>query len=653
MMARSMPVALRGLMPLLLMLLLTPEAGAQGRNRNAATLYLKAIDALEKIPESDLDVVATWSRTTGGIPGPEVRRVVGRAQSVINYARRGSNLPTCDFDLNYGEGFELQLPHLGRLRTVTRLMRAQAMIDLDAGRKRSAAEMLAAVYRVGEHTKNDKILISSLVGAAISRGGDREVGWAMDRGAFEASESAMLLDALNDFNAADPFGIGESIAMEREVAIDWLDSRFHDDDGELMAQEMAESLGFDGEVSEDIVAMDEGQFRDDLSDYDAAMDQVVEAYALEDPEAAKAALARIGEEVVAGEHGALAAVMMPAFDRLYDIAQASKAVLDERKEALEAIATEKERPEDLANAVVFYLRAIEKLHALEHLDQLRAFDADPSQVISVEVMALIDGSDEVFSLLREAATKRRCDFTHFRLNGRVTIAQVYTPGFRDLFRLLHTAAQHAYRQGKFDAAHESLVLAASMCGHLGLDETIVSSLVAHKGLERTADLMKQGLDMKAFDEDARAELLKALDSIGRKDPFGYIGAVVRSREPAQQLFTGNTLKEEDVKVVKRWNGDQHLYLAVVYDTMLRASETSKPHPVDLVPLADVLDMKAVEAARNEVDLIAPHMQREDLGVFDGRSIPSIGDVPGRMRAARATLREAAAPFRDKMEATAR
>ena len=133
--------------------------------------------------------------------------------------RRGSNQKYADHYLDYDQGFDLTLPHLGQSRALARLMQADAYVHMHDGNTAAAVDRIASLYRMGGHAGDDRILISSLVGQAIWNTGDRVLQSALDRGVLTAGEAATVLSAASDLASNDPFSYVEAVVMEQEIAV--------------------------------------------------------------------------------------------------------------------------------------------------------------------------------------------------------------------------------------------------------------------------------------------------------------------------------------------------------------------------------------------------------------------------------------------------
>ncbi len=141
--------------------------------KNAATWYRRAIEAYESLPTDVKKALGNydWSNPNAPITA-EFRLALAQVQPVLRLAHRGAKQGYNDFELDYGQGFDLLLPHLGSMRGITLLMRTDAVVRLRDGDTAGAAAAVASIYRMGGHLTSDRILISSLVGQAIFSAGD-------------------------------------------------------------------------------------------------------------------------------------------------------------------------------------------------------------------------------------------------------------------------------------------------------------------------------------------------------------------------------------------------------------------------------------------------------------------------------------------------
>jgi hypothetical protein len=352
---------------------------------------------------------------------------------------------------------------------------------------------------------------------------------------------------------------------------------------------------------------------------------------------------------------------MPALDKYYEQMCAVKDQVAARAEMLRALATGRIRPEEEANAALYYARGIARLREIEpeRLRAIFAFEkgeiAEPDEAMG----AAFEEGQAVVDLFREGAQKRRCDFAVLRPRRELPFCFDYIGGLRDAVRLLHADALRRLRAGEQAAAAERLAIVYRLVAHLEQDEPLLSAVLAHRIFDRTNEIATGALKNDAFAAEQRAVLLTAAERIARKDPFGYISSLLATRDAlGPALYEITSPGEFDPEryhaanaTVKRWDGDELLYMLVILDTMARAGEEgeSKTETNDqrFVPLADVISLPELDGARREATRIAPRLARGEIEIFDDEDFPRFGRVVKGMHSARGDLRRALAALRSR------
>jgi len=113
------------------------------------------------------------AQTPAATPEPGViddmrRRLVGlELTPVFDRLERAIAKPHANFDLNYSDGFELQLPHLAPFRQGARLMAVRARIRAMDGDMVGALDDVARIARLGRLLETEATTISQLVRIAV------------------------------------------------------------------------------------------------------------------------------------------------------------------------------------------------------------------------------------------------------------------------------------------------------------------------------------------------------------------------------------------------------------------------------------------------------------------------------------------------------
>ncbi|MCP3903703.1 MAG: hypothetical protein GY715_08725, partial [Planctomycetes bacterium] len=400
------------------MLVTLAAAGANPDSRNGATWYWRAIDRLDRIDRRDWEIIDRYRADPSAGPTNELRAVLARSGPMLELFRRGTRQPYADFDLDWSQGFELRLPHLGRLRKITRVAQADALVHLADGNGAGAAMRIASIYGLADHFESDRIMISSLLGRAIFDTAEETAQAGFDRAVFDKLSAETLLRAVRRIDSGDPFGFVESVAGEQEMAVSWIGDRFaaQEDRADMLD---AFWLDPDPEMSEQIGAMTDEEFVEGLETYDRMMDRIVLAFENPDMEAGRAARVEIEKELEAGEHGLLARIFTPAFTFVHDQMKDAREHVRVRREMLEGIVQGEIALQQHANAAWYYARAFEKLRGEPPfpLDELFAVAIDEARPIGDRLAARLDTSTPVVDLLREGSVLARCDFSGLRPRG--------------------------------------------------------------------------------------------------------------------------------------------------------------------------------------------------------------------------------------------
>lgn len=646
---------MRVLVTAMLLLLAAAPATASDLD-NAAEWYRRAIAKLDRVTDAEWQAVRDYLSDPGAEPPAQIRDLVRRTGPALNLVRRGSLREYADYDLDYGLGPGLTLPHLGQLRNAARLMSTDALVRLHDGDARGAAGRLGTVYRMSSHFGDDGTVISSLVGQAVFETADRVTRRAIDNATLDAGASATLLRAAERLDAMDPFGAVEAVAGEQQWLVMWMEHEMAADDPERPS--WLDQLGWiEDEETARLAELDPESLQAEVETYDALMGEMVAAFEMEDAEEARARIDELEQELLDGEHGLLASMLMPALGRVHDRMIEARGDLARRVEILEELSRGTTAPEELANAALDYLRGIELLGKLppEKLDALRRLAGDAEAPIDETLLEALVESEAAIAAFRAGSQRRRCDFSIARGRGwNPRIAPAYLAGMRDAVRVLHADGIRLRREGAADGLTDRLGICYRMVGHLSGDEPITGALVAHVAFLRTHELAAASLELEVLDANRRRTLLGAFQRIGQTDPFGYVGAVGASRA-ALARYIASRLPEGDEpaaaradKLAAALGGDELLYLETVVGAMADARTTdgstdwtaeALSDDARLGPLGDVLSAEAIEQTRAHVELVAPALARGDLIFLTGRAIPDIGKVDQRMRKARRDLRD--------------
>jgi len=184
---------------------------------NAALLYYQAFLSC---PKADGPLDSQLRDFTEGKIGlnKEIEDYVGSCRSAIKLAIAASELRECDWGLRYSEGFSMILAHLAQIRTLGRILIADARIMASRGEYAEALARCVTVLKITRHV-GDKTLISTLV------------GWALEGMTYTCTQDLLgkmpgdlkVLKQLRADLAAlskRPLSVKNSLQIEREVVLE-------------------------------------------------------------------------------------------------------------------------------------------------------------------------------------------------------------------------------------------------------------------------------------------------------------------------------------------------------------------------------------------------------------------------------------------------
>ncbi|MHC4990269.1 MAG: hypothetical protein ACYTGC_04745 [Planctomycetota bacterium] len=652
-------------LPLVLLLVLISPLAAQTDNRNAATWYGRAFQSIDRLTQSERDLIDAYRDDPSGAPSPELRAALSKAEVVMGMAERGARQRFSDYQLDYDEGYGLMLPHLGQSRYVARLMQADAYLKLHDGDTRGAAERVASMYRMAEHAGHDRIVISSLVGLAIWHAGDKVLQSALDRGQVTADEAAIMLEAAGDLPENDPFNYVDAVLREADFAIASVQRHVYEEDGGLEA--LVGFVATEDQVPPELALMTDEDLQNEMESYTALMSEMSEAFAAND----EARVAQMEQDLLDGKYGVLVKIIMPAMTLSLERKIQTEQQIQARIQTLSALVAGDVDPLEQANAALWYLRAAALLEKLledkgDLRDALREAEA-PGADTTAEMLQrfLADDTGEVFKVLAGAARMKRCDFSYAR--GRRDRGPVFVPPYaaelREVLRLVIVDATRRLQARDHDGAVDRLQLLWSMLDHFERDAMFATAIMSHQAFGRAATMTLDVMRREGVSEGQRVMLVALAGQVSRVDPFGYVASVVKAREALGQYYgraipydTKNRkeLSERLKLEAKQLDGERLLFIGVIMDTMRRADlpEAERRDP-DLARLDDVFDMDAVAIARRQVPEVAPLLLGYRITEIEPQAAPEIGRIASRTRDAQRDLRTTIRTLREITEESER
>lgn len=269
----------------------------------------------------------------------EAQKAFDEQQHYIENLIWASNMPDCDWGVQYQQGWRAILPHLGKLREAARVLGADARRQFAAGGADKGAERLAAIYNMARHASSDRILICALVGAAMNGLTHGVVNEAIESGRLTEEGRDLLISSLERFSDDDPLGIRACVVMEGAISVGWIVREFPEGRAGTTLAEWGLINESDAAQIRRLDAMNGPTLRREAERMTEYHRQALQVW--DDPDAV-AKLDALGALVEAGAYGQLAEGFGAAFGKAREAAFRAEAELDATLAALRAYKPEKE-----------------------------------------------------------------------------------------------------------------------------------------------------------------------------------------------------------------------------------------------------------------------------------------------------------------------
>ena len=226
---------------------------------NPAFLYYRAFLKAEPLSEADRDYLSSKKGKEENLPERFGQIVAGYDNQFIMVRRAAHATVPCDWGIDFSDGPNILLPHLGRARAVAQVAQLRAVWDLQHGRQDDARDDLLAVFVLGRNAGSDPILISALVQDAIESVDYGTI--AQHFGEFSPGTLKQLADGFDTAPARHTMAV--CIPFEKTAISDWvlnkileLQKAYPSDDAKVMAgiHEMVLNWGVDTNFWPRIVA---------------------------------------------------------------------------------------------------------------------------------------------------------------------------------------------------------------------------------------------------------------------------------------------------------------------------------------------------------------------------------------------------------------
>ena len=396
----------------------------------------------------------------------------------IKQAKEISLMPHCDWNLDYSQGLELLLPHLGNIRQAGKLISVSIQQDVTAGKFDSALLGMESLVGMSKHLNDQGTIISSLVSYSVFKM-DSELVSIFNQ-INNAAQLSSLKSAIDTLDPFDPFGIRESAAAEKSIITNSLRNKDIKD------------LDLGGFIEEPIST--DLDLEIEMTRYELVMDRAIEILNMPNKTEALEAAEKLSKEVDAGEHGELAKVFLFRIDRLIESA------FDAIEDVKEMQFLLQQRVDMLTgpNSATYFLQAVDTYCAVDANERRDALEREEFAVLH-----------ESLELLAKAAEMQPIRITTSEEPAvPVWLAPIFVMTIDGLAR----------------GNPNDFVTALRVAGHLSMQERLAASVTALIIVEAVHSLIQDQLT-----EEERSLLLEATRRIPAADAFMILATTTKEK----------------------------------------------------------------------------------------------------------------------------
>lgn len=139
--------------------------------RNAAPVYEQLTQLLKAKPlRGDGEVLNEVKRDVPSISSnmQQVRAALSQHQDVIGLVHEAAQKPECNFNRDYGQGYNLLFPEYAPMRSGLRVLTNESALLLYDGKTLDAIRNETPGFQMAQHTNTDSFMIGKLVGVALN-----------------------------------------------------------------------------------------------------------------------------------------------------------------------------------------------------------------------------------------------------------------------------------------------------------------------------------------------------------------------------------------------------------------------------------------------------------------------------------------------------
>ena len=177
---------------------------------NAAVIYAKAFKAIEKLQTGgDYSKLNSFLKPNNRQGNPElwtdVRRMLAENRGAFPLVEEALSRPKCQFPVNWEAGFDADFPHSAPLRTLTRLLAADAIVQARDGRMDRAIHSIELCLQMGATAPDEATLVGSYVQIAMIKAAAIALRDMLMHGNISEAQARRLYQAFGSIDTSPGF----------------------------------------------------------------------------------------------------------------------------------------------------------------------------------------------------------------------------------------------------------------------------------------------------------------------------------------------------------------------------------------------------------------------------------------------------------------
>ncbi len=134
---------------------------------NAALLYYQAFLLYQEPNQAIYESLSDYGKGKAALT-EQVSQCIKNNKKSIELAIQATDLPDCDWGLDYSKGFELQMPQLAKLKAMCYLLNADARILAEKADYKEALNRYLAIKKMAAHSGDQITIIGMLVATSMN-----------------------------------------------------------------------------------------------------------------------------------------------------------------------------------------------------------------------------------------------------------------------------------------------------------------------------------------------------------------------------------------------------------------------------------------------------------------------------------------------------